>query len=188
MKMISLQTTIIAALIALSMGGVGGSVAAWSLTKNHYEAVLSENARKASEAARLAEQKLATTVANLNSDSVKVLNQVSTAFQEKLNAAEKTNADYARRISTGALVLRDPGTRGPNQVPKDRSGPAACSADGSTGGQLSSEAAGFLWGEASRADQYVEQLTALQATNRSYWELITKYGLEIEALTKDMAR
>ena len=188
MKVISLQTTIIAAVIALAVGGIGGSLTAWSLTKNHYVAQIETDRSAASEAARVAENKLNTTVANLNSDSRKVLDLVSTALQEKLNAAEKINANYASRIASGALILRDPGTRRPSQVSTDRSGGTTGQRDGQTGSELSTKASGFLWGEAARADGNTEQLTACQDVAEGYWKVLNKYGLEIEALTLTMMK
>ncbi|AJD82929.1 hypothetical protein PJWF_00035 [Achromobacter phage JWF] len=188
MKMISLQTTIIAAAIALAVGGIGGLVSAWSLTRNHYIAKIESERSAASEAARIAEAKFNTTVANLKSASSRELNEVSTALQEKLNAAEKINDDYARRIATGSLVLRDPGASRPRQVSQDRSCPAASQRDGQTGSELSTEASQFLWGEAERADRNTEELSACQAVAASYWQLINKYGLEIEALTATMMK
>lgn len=188
MKMISLQTTIIAAAIALATGGIAGSLTAWSLTKNHYVAKIETQQREASEQARDAEQKLNTTVANLNSDSVKVLNQVSTALQEKLNAAEKKYADVAALIDDGTYSLRDPGSSSSCEVPKDRSSATAAGSHGQAGSKLSAKATRFLWGEAERADAITEQLAATQEVANAYWMIINKYGLEIEALTLTMQR
>jgi len=188
MKMISLQTTIIAAAIALATGGIAGSLTAWSLTKNHYVAKIEKQQREASEQARVAEQQFNTKVANLNSDSAKRLDQVSTAFQEKLNAAEKKYEDVAALIADGTYSLRDPGTSSSCEVPKDRSVAAASSGNGQAGGQLSAKATRFLWGEAERADLITEQLAATQEVAAAYWQLINKYGLEIEALTLTMQR
>lgn len=185
---ISLQNTVIAAGIALAVGGIAGSLTAWSLTKNHYVAVIETERSAASEAARVAELKLNTTVANLNSDSRKVLDQVSSAFQEKLNAAEAINSDFRTRIANGTLVLRDPGASRSSQVSKDRGGSAASSGDGQTGGELSPAATRFLWGEAERADANTEQLKACQDVVTAYWTTINKYGLEIEALTLSMSK
>lgn len=188
MKMISLQTTIIAAAIALATGGIAGSLTAWSLTKNHYVAKIEKQQREASEQARVAEQQFNTKVANLNFDSVKVLNQVSTALQEKLNAAEKKYADVAALIDDGTYSLRDPGSSSSCEVSEDRGSAAATSGHGQAGSKLSAKATRFLWGEAERADLITEELAACQETAMAYWKLINKYGLEIEALTMTMQR
>lgn len=87
----------------------------------------------------------------------------SRTYQEGLRneRAKKDRAIADNRA--GTLRLRDPGAKyalGPNPVPGD--GPAARRCDAAGGADLSSEAAEFLIGEASRADEVARQLTACQ--------------------------
>ncbi|WKV22035.1 Rz-like spanin [Achromobacter phage 2-1] len=170
MKMISLQTTIIAAAIALATGGIAGSLTAWSLTKNHYVAKIETQQREASEQARVAEQKLNTTVANLNFDSAKVLNQVSTAFQEKLNAAEKKYADVAALIGDGTYSLRDPGSSGSCEVPEDRGSAATTSNHGQAGGKLSAKATRFLLGRSRASRPHYRRTSSLPGNSHGLLE------------------
>lgn len=80
------------------------------------------------------------------------------------HAREKSKNDrFAADIRAGRLVLRDSGRAAAGEV-RGGEGPAgaaaACRGDGKTAepGELSTELSGFLWAEAARADEVIEDL------------------------------
>lgn len=94
---------------------------------------------------------------------------VSSTYQEGLSHGVATQKDTVAHIRTGALRLSVP--TGPAAAAV--AAPAAAGAgrcDGQARAQLSNEAAEFLTGLASEADDVVLQLNACQADVKIIWE------------------
>ncbi|KVW99507.1 lysis system i-spanin subunit Rz [Thiobacillus denitrificans] len=133
--------------------GVDRTETAWQAREATINAASAVAIQSAETKARTAERKSATEVA-----------VVSTEYQQKLRniANEKDRIIAGLRVINGGLFID---TRRPqtceNSVPA--AGPGPGGRDGRTRAELSVEASDFLIGEASRADQVVEQLTACQA-------------------------
>jgi hypothetical protein len=86
--------------------------------------------------------------------------------QRRVKDAQATKDRFIADVRAGRIVLRDPGAH--NACPDGGGGgagapaPGAGVGDGAGAGQLSGAAVEFLLGEAARADQVVERLTACQ--------------------------
>lgn len=106
------------------------------------------------------------------------------AQSKKENADEKRRNDrIAADLRAGQLVLRDPGRAKAPAAGQADSGkglactPAAGASDGAAAepGELSADVSEFLWGEANRADEVVndleDQLTFAQDTISAYYRL-----------------
>lgn len=96
--------------------------------------------------------------------SAQDLADVSTHYQKELNHVSATKDATIAALRTGAVRLRDPGTKytlGSNAVPDF--GASAGRSDGKAEGELSKELAEYLVTEASRADAIAIQLTSCQA-------------------------
>ena len=92
------------------------------------------------------------------------LQHVSNVYQKELIDVSAKKDAVIVALRTGAIRLRDPGTKytlSPNPLPGTSTGTSRC--DGGPGGELSNETAEFLASEASRADAIVKQLAAAQA-------------------------
>lgn len=92
---------------------------------------------------------------------------ISSWFQGKLSAQSKQHERDLAAVRDDSLVLRDPGHTQPaancGGSSQSQTGAPASGRDGEARAQLSDAAAGFLLGEANRADAIVNQLTACQA-------------------------
>ena len=92
------------------------------------------------------------------------LQHVSNVYQKELIDVSAKKDAVIVALRTGAIRLRDPGTKytlSPNPLPGTSTGTSRC--DGGPGGELSNELAEYLASEASRADAIVNQLAAAQA-------------------------
>ena len=92
------------------------------------------------------------------------LAQVSATYEGKLTDAQAKTTLALNAIRSGSIRLRDPAAK-PEACGSSaaEAGTAASGRNGSSAGELSADASGFLYSEAARADAYTEQLTACQA-------------------------
>jgi len=96
---------------------------------------------------------------------------VSTTLQERLKNVRDEKDKFVSDVRSGAIRLRIPTAVGsvPGGTAKTTAGTSGC--DAAAGSDLPAPTVEFLWGEASRADEVVEQLTACQQTVTEYYRL-----------------
>ena len=162
MNMLNPYTWIIGALVLAFVGGsayVSGRMdgkkierSAWTTKELKATQDAADAIAKAHDEVQIAEQKHA-----------QELQDVSITYQKELNNVSAKKDATIAALRTGAIRLRDPGTRytlGANTLPN--AGASARGCNGKAVSQLSDELAEFLTTEASRADAIVDQLTACQ--------------------------
>ena len=97
------------------------------------------------------------------------LNAIAVNYQKELDDANAKTDDLVRRARAGAFRLRDPGTSthaaGGGQLPETATRAGGLDDTGDRG--LSTDAAGFLLGLASRCDRVSRKLSACQSIVRS---------------------
>jgi len=91
------------------------------------------------------------------------LQSVSTSYQEKLNEVKRDKDKFVADVRRGAIRLRIPTSVQASRSSATTTGASACRCDVQAGTELPSAVVEFLYSEASRADEIVEQLTACQA-------------------------
>lgn len=100
------------------------------------------------------------------------LHQASENYQKELTHVQDSKDRFVAGVRSGAIVLRLPAARteqAGGHIPADALAPAS-RCDGEARGELSAEVTEFLYSEASRADDTVNQLTAAQAVALAQYE------------------
>jgi prophage endopeptidase len=118
------------------------------------QALMAENARLHNE------------VRTIEADHATTLTAFSKQFQEKIRNVKLEKDNFVAGVRAGTIRLRIPqsATNDHNTANADtEAGTSACGCDAKAGTELPQETAEFLWGEASRADEIVEQLNACQS-------------------------
>lgn len=90
---------------------------------------------------------------------------IAEAYEGKLQNVQNDKDKFVSDVRAGRIVLRIPTAAARNAGRGSTSAPnaAARKCDGPAQGELPREVTEFLFGEASRADAYTEQLTSCQA-------------------------
>lgn len=154
-----MKITLIAAAIAAFVAGTGS----WFVTRDVYIADIATMEKNSSDAALVAQQTLDSALLFAQTTSQLDLNQIDQTFQAKLNAQSSQHALDIAAVRGGSLRLRDNAAVCAGQSAAVPAGSGVSGSDGTSGADLSDEAAEFLLGEADRADRYANQVNGLEA-------------------------
>lgn len=166
-KLIPKPYLILAIAIALAVSHAAAGYAGWKIRDNSARAAM----QKETEVRLFQAQQMNAEINRLHNEARAVeaehaarLHSFSQTYQERLQNVRDQKDKFIADVRAGVISLRIPPTSSRANI--SATGEVVVSASGcdaAARAELPSEVVEFLWSEASRADEVVEQLTACQA-------------------------